>query len=117
MQNVRFLFKGVKIDERTQCYIEKRLANVEKLEKNILQAEVEIDLDKKGLFRVEIMIKTPRNLYRVEETSESIEGSTDMAIESLMNQIRRRREKFLTKIIRGARSIKKKMSLDKDSRF
>jgi len=116
-KNVKFLFKGVKIDERTQEYIEKRLEFLEKITDKISKFEVEIDMDKKGKFRVELMVKTPHNLYRSEETTESIEGSTDIAVEELKNQILKNKERVRDLRIRGKRSIKKGIVLDEDARF
>jgi len=116
-KNIRFLFKGVKIDERTQDYIEKRLGSLEKLGEKVLQYEVEIDLDKKGKFRVELMAKTPHNLFRSEETTESIEGSTDIAVEELKTQIIKDKEKVKDLRIRGKRSIKKGIVVDGGARF
>ena len=115
--NIRYFYKGVKIDDRTREYIEKRLESLNKIADNILQIEVEVDLDKKGKFRVEIMVKTPRNLFRSENTTESIEGSTDMSIEELHIQIVGTKDKLRTLRDRGARSIKKKTVLDENSRF
>ena len=115
--NVRFLFKGLTIDNRTQEYIEKRLESLDKITDQILQIEVEIDLDKKGKFRVELMAKTPHNLYRSEEITESIEGSTDIAIEELKAQILKNKEKAKDLKIRGKRSIKKGIVVDENARF
>jgi len=113
---MRWYFRGVKIDDRTESYIRKRLQTVEKLIKKILLVEVEIDLDKKGKFRVEVMVKTPYNLYRAEETTESIEGSADLVEEELKNQIRREMDKARTLRRRGGRSIKKRVVVDLDAR-
>ena len=115
--NTRFMFKGVKIDERTQEYIEKRLESIGKVNGKILQFEVEIDLDKKGKFRVELMVKTPKNLFRSEETTESIEGSTDIAVEEIKTQIIKDKERVTDLRIRGKRSIKKRIVVDKDARL
>lgn len=117
MSNMRFLFKGVRIDDRTEEYIRKRLGTIERILKNILHVEVEIDLDKKGKFRAEVMIKTPYGLYRAENITESIEGSIDLAEEDLRNQITKNKDRRKTLIKRGARSIKKKIVLDENARF
>ena len=114
---MRLLLKGLKIDSRTENYIEKRLQAVRKMLDNILRVEVEIDLDKKGKFRIEAMIKTPRELYRAEEITESVEGSIDLAVEQLKVQIRRSKDKMATLKKRGGRSIKKKTVIDEDARF
>ncbi|PIR73563.1 MAG: hypothetical protein COU40_01530 [Candidatus Moranbacteria bacterium CG10_big_fil_rev_8_21_14_0_10_35_21] len=116
-KSMRFLFKGVTIDSRTEEYIIKRLSSLEKLNGKIIRTEVEIDRDKKGKFRAEVMIKTPTNLYRVEETTESIEGSIDIVENELKIQIRRDKERKRTLQRRGARSIKKSLVVDEKARF
>ena len=116
-ENVRFLFNGVEIDERTREYIEKRLSSLDKLNDKIMQTEVEIQLDKKGKFRVEVMIHTPRNKFRAENTTESIEASTDMVVDELRIQMSHMKDKLATLKKRGARSIKKKTVLDENARF
>lgn len=115
--NTRFLFKGVDIDDRTREYILKRLVRVEKLVDPISDFSIEIDQDKKGKFRVEIMVKTPHNLYRAEETTISIEGSTDVVIDELENQIDKKKNRNRDLKLRGNRSIKKKMVVDESARF
>jgi len=115
--NVRFMYKDVKIDERTKEYILKRLERLDKITKDVVGKEIEIDMDKKGLFRVEVMIKTVYDLFRAEETTESIEGSIDLVTDELQVQIVREKEKRMTLMKRGARSIKKKIVVDEDARF
>lgn len=115
--NVRMSFKGVKIDERTESYIIKRMRTIEKILDKILLVEVEVDLDKKGKFRVEAMVKTPYNLYRAEETTESIEGSVDIVENELKAQIKKDKEKVRDLRKRGKRSIKKKIVMDEGARL
>ncbi|OGI19649.1 MAG: ribosomal subunit interface protein [Candidatus Moranbacteria bacterium RIFCSPLOWO2_02_FULL_48_19] len=115
--HARFLFKGVEIDERTQEYILKRLERIEKLVDKVTEFEIEVERDKKGKFRIEIMAKTPLALYRAEDTTESIEGSTDIVIDELEIQISKRKNKKRDLKRRGRRSIKKKLVYDKASRF
>jgi ribosomal subunit interface protein len=114
---MRLIFKGVKIDNRTEEYIDKRMATVKKMLKGPLEIEVEIDLDKKGKFRVEVMVQDPYALYRAENTTESVEGSLDLSVDQLKNQIRKNKDKRMTLINRGGRSIKKRLSVDKSARF
>jgi ribosomal subunit interface protein len=116
-EKIKFLLKGLKIDNRTEEYIRKRLKPVEKLLNKMKQIEVEIDLDKKGNFRIELMINMPNQLYRAEATTESVEGSTDVAVAELKNQIKSKKGKMKTLQMRGLRSIKKKMVLDPNARF
>ncbi len=113
----RYLVKGLELDERTGEYIDKRLKRLAKLVDLASQFEVEVSRDKKGKFRVEVMIKTPHNLYRAEEISESIEGSVDMVIDELEGQLAKKKTKSRDLKRRGQRSIKKKVVLDKAARF
>lgn len=114
---IRYFYKNLTVDKKTVEYIEKRLFKAERLLEKIIQMEVEVEKDKKGLYRVEVMIKVPRKLYRAEEISQSVEGSVDMAGDELQAQIRRDKERVQAIRERGARSIKKKFSLDKNARF
>jgi ribosomal subunit interface protein len=115
--NVKYLYKNIIINDKQRDYIEKRLAPVEKLVEKITQIDVEIDLDKKFFCRVEVMVHTPRDLFRAEDISESVETSIDMVVEELKNQITRKKDKIWTRIMRGARSVKKMVSTDKNARF
>lgn len=115
--NTRFLFKGVDIDDRTKEYVVKRLGRVEKLVDPVSEFSIEVDRDKKGKYRVEIMVKTPHNLYRAEETTVSVEGSTDIVIDELEAQIDKKKNKNRDLKLRGNRSIKKKMTVDEAARF
>lgn len=115
--NIKYLYKNISISDQQREYIEKRLGAVEKIIEKINTVEVEVDKDKKGLIRVEVMVHTPRDLFRADEISESVEGSIDIVVEELKIQITRKKERIWTKVMRGARSIKKKMSIDKDARF
>jgi len=116
-KSVKFLFRGVQIDGQTREYIEKRLSTLDKFIENILKAEVEIDLDKKGKFRVEVMIYTPRNMFRADNTTDSIEASIDMVVDELQNQMTHTKDRLRTLKKRGAMSIKKKMVVDGEARF
>ncbi len=88
---------GTKLNETEKKYIESKIDKTKKLlsgyEENELGGEVELEIDKKGFFRVEVMIRTPHNLYRVEKISDSLMNAVDMMDEALTKQIRREREK------------------------
>ncbi|MEI7621127.1 MAG: ribosome-associated translation inhibitor RaiA [Candidatus Moraniibacteriota bacterium] len=117
-ENLRFLFKGLTLDQKTREYIEKRLTSLDKkFAEDVLLTEVEVDLDKKGKFRVEVMIKTPHNLFRSENTTESVEASIDLCVEELEQQIVHQKDKVRTIRKRGAMSLKKKLVIDSDARF
>ena len=115
--NTRFLAKGVEVDTVSRAYIEKRLGRLEKLINENALVEVEVNRDKKGFFRVEIMIDNLRKLYRAEEISESIEGSTDLVVDELEQQLTHEKDRLATLKRRGARSIKKSFVVDGNARF
>lgn len=120
--NIRFLFKEVKIDERTKDYVTEKIEKLGKFFRSFkedaeISAEVEIDLDKKGKFRVEVMLQTSYQKYRGEDTTESIEGSIDAVYEELENQIHHDKDRIITLQRRGGRSLKKKMVVDENARF
>lgn len=115
--NTRFLFRGVEIDDRTREYIAKRLERIEKLVDPVSVFEVEVDKDKQGKFRVEVMVKTPHNLYRSENTTVSVEASTDIDMDELEVQIDKHKNKSRDLALRGKRSIKKKTVVDESARF
>jgi ribosomal subunit interface protein len=120
--NIRFLFKDVKIDERTKDYVTEKVEKLGKFFRALsedaeVSAEVEIDMDKKGKFRVEVMLHTPHQDYRGEDTTISIEGSIDSVYEELENQIQKDKDRITTLQRRGGRSIKKKMVVDEGARF
>jgi len=120
--NIRFLFKELKINGPVRDYVEEKVQRLGKFFESYhkdaeISAEVEIDLDKKGKFRVEMMLHTPYRKYRGEETTESVEGSTDLVFEELESQIERDKDKIMTLRRRGGRSIKKKMVIDENARF
>jgi ribosomal subunit interface protein len=120
--NIRFLFKEVKIDDRTNDYVSEKIEKLGKFFRSFkkdaeISAETEIDLDKKGKFRVEVMLFTPYQKYRAEDTTESIEGSIDSVYEQLENQIMKDKDRLITLQRRGGRSLKKKMVVDENARF
>lgn len=117
--SVNLMCRNVKLDQWMQEYILKRVQKMNRFLSKVPngQAEIEVDRDKKGKFRVEIMLKTPYNSYRAEETSESIEGSTDVAVDNLIRQITSDKDKIKELRERGARSLKKKIILDESARF
>lgn len=116
-RSIKMMFKGMDSDKKAEAYIEKRLQKVNQIIENVLEFEVEIDFDKKGQYRVELMVKTPYALYRAEEISQSIEGSADIACSELTAQIVKDKSKMIDLKRRGARSLKKKIVIDGAARF
>ncbi len=115
--NIKYYFKNTKITSEEQEYIEKKIGSIKKLIDKIIKIEVEVGKNKRGMVRVEVMITVPKNKFRAEEITKSVEESVDIVIDELKTQIKRKKEKIWTKIIRKARSLKKKNSINSDARF
>lgn len=115
--HTRYLFTGLDIDDRTREYIEKRLTRIEKLADWGDRFEIELEKEKRGHFRVEVMVIGPHHHFRAEESTGSIEASIDAVVDELEGQIVKTTEKKETETLRGARSIKKKLVLDPNARF
>lgn len=117
--NMRMVFAKVEIDARTEEYVAKRMEKIGRFLTKFSREdyEVEIHMDKRGKFRVEMMVKTPYKLYRVEEVSSSIEGGADVAVDNLKNQIIKDKDKLQELKERGGRSIKKKTVVAAEARF
>ncbi len=114
----RFLFQGVELSEKSMQYVERRLSRIEKLIPAVSKLEVEVDRNKRGKFRVEIMVDIPkRKLFRSEETSDSVESATDAVIDGIERQITETKDREDSLGRRRARSVKKELTLDKNSRF
>jgi len=114
---MKIMFRGIDPNKKNKSYIEKKLQKISRIVKNVLEFEVEVNTNKNGQYRVELMVKTPLDLYRAEEISESVECSMDIACEELMMQIVKSKSKIIDLKRRGARSIKKKIVIDKNARF
>lgn len=113
----KFLAKDCRIGETEQAYILKRLSEIGDLFHADSMFDIEVGMDKRGFFRVEVNVREPHELTRAEETSKSVEGSIDMVIDKLRVQIVREKDRKRDLEERGARSIKKKLVVDDSARF
>lgn len=113
----RFLYKGNTKDERSTAYIEKKLERLAKLVDGSALFEVEISEAPEKTFRVEVMVSEHGELFRAEETTQSIEASIDAVTDELEGQITKLRNKKRDLDLRSERSLKKKLVVDEDARF
>ncbi len=94
---IRYLFSSM-INDNEKNYVTTKILKCRKLLSNYpdetLTIEVEIEQDKKGFWRVEVMIKTPHELYRASKQDSDLFKAVDMLEEALMKQIRRNKEKI-----------------------
>jgi ribosomal subunit interface protein len=117
MSHVQYVFQGVYIDSQVREYIEKKVTSVVRLMSGSPRAEVEIRADKKGKFSVEVIVQNASEKHIAKNTADSICGAVDVIEEELKAQIRREKERTSTLKIRGARSIKKKLVIDRNARM
>ena len=99
--NTRYLLNGLKLSPKEEEYLDKKVVKVEKFLKDCkdpdsLRLEFDIKQDKKTFWIVEIMIKTPKNLFRVNKTAKTFMITTDEAMDALMKQLRRHKDKIIT---------------------
>ena len=92
IQTVRF-----DADARLIEYISRKLQKLDTFHDRIIQVQVFLKLDNvvhtiKDKI-AEIRIHVPRHEFFVKSTSKSFEGSFDDAFESIVNQIKRKKEK------------------------
>lgn len=107
--NTRFLFKGVDVNALAREYMLKRLERVEKLVDPVSKFEIEIGINEQRKFRVEVMVHTPHHLYRAEEITETAEGSMDIVVDKLENQIVHDKERRHDLKRDGAREFKARL--------
>lgn len=118
----RYLLGEGKVRREEKAYVLEKINKLEKLLGNYdpekeLMAEVEIERDRRGFWRLEVMISTPHNKYRVEKKNDSLTEAMDEVEEVLKKQIKRDRKKLKDLRERGGRSIKKKAVIDEKARF
>ena len=116
---IKYYLNKVKIDKRTKSYIETRVGRLQKYLNKSKSAvvDIEIEMDKKGLFRVEIQIRALGTRYIGDHISKTIEAASDATCDELANQIKKFKNKKRTIQKRGAISLKKKFSIDQGARF
>ncbi len=112
-----FLLNGLDVAHTTRAYVEKKVTAVGKLIAQLEHADVDINRDKRGFYRVEVMVYEDGQMYRAEEIAETIEAATDAVEVKLQEQVRDAHKKNRVLERRGARSIKKKTVIDDTARF
>jgi ribosomal subunit interface protein len=115
--NVAFTLNGVILDEQERDYVVRKLESVAAIANNVQRADVEIKENKRNDYFVEAVIITDRNEYRATEVAATIAAAIDIMEDELKSQIRDDKKRRETMTRRGARSIKKKLTLSQDSRL
>jgi ribosomal subunit interface protein len=109
--NTRYLLNGLKLNKKEENYLEKKIAKIDKFFKECknpdeLRLEIDVKQDKKTFWTIELMLKTPKRLFRAEKREKELTVATDEAIDALMEQLRRHKDRMA--------SIKKNNNNNKD---
>lgn len=99
--NTRYLLNDLKLSEEDHQYLLKKISKLEKFLKNCkdhtsIRLEIEVNQDKRSFWVVEIMLKMPKKLFRVEKVGKTFIMAVDEAEDALMKQLRRFKDKMIT---------------------
>ncbi len=125
---MKIIIKGtnIKLSPSINQYIEEKIGHLEKFLKKynpqLIEARVEVGKITRGqrqgdIFRAEVNLSINGQLIRVEKTEESLMAAIDLVKDELHREIRQRKDKRMTMLIRGARSWKKFWRLSPLARF
>lgn len=118
---VKYLLETKNVSDREKKGIEERLGKnlkyLGKYKEGEVFLEIELNQDKRGLLYIEAMIKTPDNIFRSEVHGGDFLVMATEASEELERQIKKVLGKSKDLKKRGARSMKKKMTVNVDARF
>ncbi len=114
--NIKYYFKNINsLNESSRNYVEKKIDSVSELIKINL---VKVEIDKQnGVFHMSVQLDCSKNLFLAEENDRSINVCIDKIEDELKKQIRRFKKKNKDLRERGARSIKKRLTIDEDARL
>jgi len=85
-------------DEKLVSYIEKKLSKLEQFHERITKVDVYLKLDnivhtiKDKVAEIKVLI--PRHEFFVKQSSKSFEESFDVALDSIITQIKRKKDKL-----------------------
>ncbi|MBP9669663.1 MAG: ribosome-associated translation inhibitor RaiA [Candidatus Pacebacteria bacterium] len=109
--SIRIKTTGYELPEATRTYLEERLAAVEKL---VPGGEPlwEVELSREGsgshgaLWRAEVNLSHDGDVYRAENTAETMHAAIDAVKDDLMHQLRKEKTKYESSFRKGARTVK-----------
>ena len=117
---------NTKLSPSVNEYIEEKIGGLDKFLKSfdseLIEARVDVGKIKQGqrqgeIFRAEVNLNIGGHLIRAEETEDSLMAAIDLVKDRLSREIKRYKDKKMTKFIRGARSWKKLWRIHSLARF
>lgn len=118
---------GFRIDDALRAWVdrkivktaEKLLEKEERMKPAILDIEIEKETrhHRKGrIWRAEGNLSLPGRLLRAEVSAEDIRSAVDMLEEEISREIKKYKERYVSRLMRGARAAKKELKYDPASR-
>ncbi len=117
---------NIKLSPSINQYIEEKIGGLDKFLKSfnseLIEANVEVAKTRQGqrqgeIFRAEVNLSIDGHLIRAEETEDSLIAAIDLVKDDMSREIRKYKNKKMTKFIRGARSWKKFWRISPLARF
>lgn len=97
--NVNIQTQRFTVDSKLKSFIERKMEKLRQYNDHILNIDVYLKLDSMGQKVkdkiAEIQVLVPRQRFFVKQTSKSFEESIDLALDSLINQIKRKKERMI----------------------
>ena len=117
---------NTKLSPSINEYIEEKIGRLDKFLKGfdseLIEARVDVGKVRQGqrrgeIFRAEVNLNIGGHLIRAEETENSLMAAIDLVKDRLSREIKKYKDKKMTKFIRGARSWKKLWRIHSLARF
>ncbi len=115
--NIAYYHKNIDhITEGTREYIEERMSTLENVG-DVDKVRVEIDQEKNGMFHVAIHVTGGRHVYHASAENADINACAEEVRGELRKQMTHDKKKNRDLIRRGARSLKKRLTINGDARL
>ena len=117
---------NTKLSPSINQYIEEKIGGLDRFLKSFesesIEARVDVGKTRQGqrqgeIFRAEVNLNIGGHFIRAEETEDSLMAAIDLVKDNLSREIRKYKNKKMTKFIRGARSWKKLWRIHPLARF
>jgi len=117
---------NLKVSPSINQYIEEKIGGLDKFLKSfdseLIEAHIEVAKTRRGqrqgeIFKAEVNLNIGGHLIRAEKTEDSLMAAIDLVKDDMSREIRRYKDKNMTKFIRGARSWKKFWRISSLARF
>ena len=111
MLNYNVKGTGLQVSDEIRTYIEKRLPQAEKLLHGDSTAHVDVELEyqtseDRKKYRAEFTLSCGGEVYRADETGDTLHEAIDLAVEELKQSLGRTKEKQVDTVRRSASKFK-----------